>query len=218
MRGQCVYCGRKPETREHVPPRVFLNKPYPEQLPVVEACSDCNGGFSTHEEYLACLIECVISGSSVPEKIQNERIARILKERPSLKNRIEDARTEEDGTTVFAVELDRVRVIIEKIARGHALFEMNELLDDPVDFFANPLTTLSTEQRSDFEDIEPAALGVWPEVGSRAMQRLLVTDDAVHNGWIEVQKDRYRYSVSQIAGIEVRMVFSEYLACRVCWE
>jgi hypothetical protein len=27
--GQCIYCGGIPETREPVPLRVFLDKPYP---------------------------------------------------------------------------------------------------------------------------------------------------------------------------------------------
>ncbi len=218
MLDQCLYCGGTPETREHVPPRVFLDKPYPEQLPVVQACSNCNGDFSTHEEYLACLIGCVLAGSPVSEEIQRKKVAQILKERPSLAYRIENSRTDDNGAIVFAIEQDRVQKIVEKIARGHALFEVNELLGDPIAFFALPLTTFTAEQLNDFENIDHAVVDAWPEVGSRAMQRLLITDDTVHNGWIEVQRDRYRYSVSQRAGIEVRMVFSEYLACRVLWE
>ncbi len=43
--GQCVYCGAAPETKEHVPPKVFLDLPYPDNLFIVEACRKCNSGF-----------------------------------------------------------------------------------------------------------------------------------------------------------------------------
>lgn len=218
MLGQCIYCGGSPETREHVPPRVFLDIPYPANLPVVGACSECNGGFSPHEEYLACLIECVISGSADPDHVKRDKIARILKERPYLANRIHNARTDQDGMTIFSVEHDRVRLIVEKIARGHVLYEVNELVDEPVEFSVTPFTAFTDEERIDFEGFDQTGVDVWPEVGSRSMQRLLVADDTVFNGWIEVQPDRYRYAVSQPGGIEVRMVFSEYLACRVLWD
>jgi hypothetical protein len=31
----CVYCGNVTETRDHVPSRILLDEPYPENLPVV---------------------------------------------------------------------------------------------------------------------------------------------------------------------------------------
>lgn len=34
----CVFCRRETETRDHVPSRVLLDEPYPENLPVVPAC------------------------------------------------------------------------------------------------------------------------------------------------------------------------------------
>jgi hypothetical protein len=42
----CVYCGNAPDTDDHVPSKVLLDKPYPDQLPVVNACRSCNQGFS----------------------------------------------------------------------------------------------------------------------------------------------------------------------------
>jgi len=61
----CVYCGgAEPSTRDHVPPKVFLDEPYPPGLPVVGACEGCNLGFSLDEQYLACLIGCVMCGAA----------------------------------------------------------------------------------------------------------------------------------------------------------
>lgn len=60
LTGMCVYCGDQPDTRDHVPSKVFLNEPYPPELPVVAACKRCNESFSLDEQYLACFLDCVI--------------------------------------------------------------------------------------------------------------------------------------------------------------
>jgi len=72
---------------------------------------------------------------------------------------------------------------------------------------------MSNDEREDFEASAEAGLVGWPEVGSRAMQRLL-TDEQ----WLVVQKDRYRYRTAQDGRLWVRMVIREYLACRVAWH
>ena len=46
MTGMCVYCGGQPDTRDHVPSRVLLDDPLPDNLPVVDACRACNESFS----------------------------------------------------------------------------------------------------------------------------------------------------------------------------
>lgn len=66
----CAFCGGETESRDHVPSKVFLDKPYPEQLPVVPSCNDCNNGFSIDEEYLACLLESVKAGTTETNKIK----------------------------------------------------------------------------------------------------------------------------------------------------
>jgi len=38
--GVCAYCGQEKElTKDHVPPRSLLDKPFPENLWVVQLCS-----------------------------------------------------------------------------------------------------------------------------------------------------------------------------------
>lgn len=218
MVGRCIYCGGLPETREHVPSKVFLDQPFPDDLPVVEACEQCNNGFSLDEEYMACLIDCVISGSTDPSKVGRPKISKILARRPGIAERIASGRSGDSDGFVFSVETERVHSVVEKIARGHALFEMNELVDSPLEVWIRPLVTLENNDREVFEAIENASVGLWPEVGSRAMQRLVVDDSSFYGGWIHVQPDRYRYSIVQTPSLEVRMVFSEYLACRVVWD
>ena len=217
--GQCVYCGAAPETREHVPPKVFLDRPYPDNLPIVEACAKCNNGFSMDEEYMASLLDCIISGTVNPDLIQRENIKRTLKKRLSLALRLQNAMKKNDDGITFDVEFERIKNVVQKIAIGHVLFELNLLLSETPKVAFAPLSALSENQIHNFENIDFLTPEVWPEVGSRSMQRLIiVVDKAFDEGWITVQPDRYRYAVIQSERIEVRMVFSEYLACQVVWE
>jgi len=42
-RGLCAYCGQlKKLTADHVPPKLLLEQPFPRNLWVVPACTDCH--------------------------------------------------------------------------------------------------------------------------------------------------------------------------------
>jgi hypothetical protein len=185
--GWCVYCGGSEESREHVPSRVLLDEPYPTDLSVVPACRRCNSGFALDEEYFACLLECVLAGGVEPERFSRLKIARILRNKPELAVRLGKAKQVRDGGVVFNPEPDRVRNVLLKLARGHAAFELNEpQLDEPASIFVEPFENMSPEDRENFECAPETNL--WPEVGSRAMQRLLFTPGAAHGDWVEVQE------------------------------
>ena len=168
----CVYCGGTTESRDHVPSRVLLDEPYPENLPVVPACEVCNRGYSLDEQYFACLAKCARTGSI--EAVQRPKIVRILRENPALAERISLARSISGEKDVsFSVELARARSVVLKLARGHAAYEASETVrHEPSHILITPLTALEPAARKHFETIPASA--IWPEVGSRAMQRLIV--------------------------------------------
>jgi len=56
-----------------------------------------------------------------------------------------------------------------------------------------------------------------PEVGSRAMNRILTGQD-LDGGWITVQDGIYRYAVAQTGGMLKRPVPFEHFATEVYWE
>jgi hypothetical protein len=213
----CVYCGSSSKgTRDHVPSKVLIDKPFPDNLPVVGACQPCNSSFSRDEEYLACLVDCTLSGSVDPARPQRETVRNILRNRPAIQARLAAAKAENPDGTLFLPEMERVHNVVLKLARGHAAFELNEpQFDDPDSIAAIPLISLGPEQREAFET-SPAPAG-WPEVGSRAMQRLIEGHDMDAGGWITVQEGRYRFLASTGDGICIRIVLSEYLACEVIW-
>lgn len=97
-------------------------------------------------------------------------------------------------------------------------YELNEpQLDEPEFFSIKPLELMTNQERQTFER-DDQLVDVWPEVGSRAMNRLLIAGpDVFSEGWLVVQDGRYRYRVTQFDGNRVRMVFREYLGCEVAW-
>lgn len=217
--GLCVYCGTKPLTRDHVPSKVLLDEPFPENLPVVPACVTCNSRFSLDEEYVACLVECALTGSADLSSTSREKVGRILKGRPALASLIASSRHQDLwGHIVWEPDKARVQNVVLKLGRGHAAYECSEpQLDEPESISFVPLCAMSTEEQRWFET-PPFDRG-WPEIGSRAFHRSLIVDSEVFldNGWHIVQPGRYRYLVSHSGPIAVRLVLSEYLACEVVW-
>jgi hypothetical protein len=117
---------------------------------------------------------------------------------------------------LFSAEQQRVSSVITKLAQGHALFELHEPRPiDPDIVWAVPLSLLSDQERLAFENPENSA--VWPEVGSRAMQRL-VEGQGPYQPWIVVQPGMYRYLASPNSGTTVHIVIQEYLAGYAHWD
>lgn len=218
-KGFCVHCGGPSETLDHVPSKVLLDEPYPENLMAAPACRACNNDLSLDEEYLACLLECVIAGDTSPEKLHRAKIARILRENISLSARLQRTQTVDAGGPVWAVANERVNRVVLKLARCHAAFELNEpQLQEPSHLGVKPLPLMTEDERAAFES-DADAFDVWPEVGSRAMQRVLVAGtDTFDDGWLVVQEGNYRFRTSQANGLTVRIVLREYLGCEVVWD
>ncbi|MGD1084922.1 MAG: hypothetical protein ABSA47_09260 [Verrucomicrobiota bacterium] len=212
----CAFCGGETGTRDHCPPRVLLDEPYPENLPVVPACSACNSRVSADEEYLACLVSCVLAGSTDPSRIQRKKIRRILTDKPALRSRLEQARVTSEGLVSFRSEPHRVIAVIKKLAQGHALYELHEpCLGEPETIELKPLDLMADDERDQFE--HPARPWILPEVGSRAMQRVIIDEAGPNTPWIEVQEGTYRFHSSPVDRVSIRIVISEYLACHVHW-
>jgi hypothetical protein len=226
----CIYCGGSDNTRDHVPSRVFLDTPLPENLPVVGACLPCNNGFSKDEEYLACLVESTIAGTTDPALMRRPKVAEILRRAPPLRARLEAAKTIVDGRPAFAIESDRVRNVLVKLARGHVVFELSQpCRQEPRSVWWASLVSLTKEELDDFDACH--VVEMFGEVGSRSLQRAMVIQAALRipngvatalnmliNDWVDVQEGRYRYLATDEADVRVKIVIGEYLACQVVWD
>lgn len=213
LAGFCFSCNTEPTTRDHVPPKVFLDEPYPENLAVVGACRSCNEEASVDEEYVACLLEVAACGSA--GKLDRPKIPRILEERPALASRLREALTS-DGH--LAVEHERVRRVVAKLARGLWRYEVGEptgMLITEVGL--DLLATFGQERFDAFLTMSTPAL--LPEVGSRLMIKAIESlgEGSGLDPWQVVQPRRFAYAVDvgDEAGPSVKMIIRDTLAAEV---
>ena len=229
----CIHCGSglrpNESNQDHVPTRGLLNPPYPENLPVVEVCRQCNSGFSSDEEYLIAFLGSVLSGSTRPDPVRFPTASGILTHSPRLGNRIDQSQTVQrnfwgDVKVLWEPELDRIERVLVKNARGHVLYEIGEpMLEPPSHVSVCPIQAMTARQVEQFENV-PHGSG-WPEVGSRMMQRAFIihrpgdSQEVYLDSWQDVQDGVYRYAVSQEPEQTlVRIVLREYLVCEVGWD
>lgn len=199
-----------------MPPKAFLDKPFPTNLPVVGTCGPCNGGASIDEEYVACMVEAAACGSADPEHLERPRIRRALARNPALAARFEAAFDPETGA--IAAETDRIGRVLEKTARGLWAYELAEpALDMSAAVGFQPLHLLDTNTRAAFEQSQPPQ--IFAEVGSRMMIRQATSRDpadvSASTGWQLVQADRFRYAVEFDERSVVKLVLREYLAAEI---
>ncbi len=215
----CFHCSAEADTVDHAPPKVLLDKPYPSEMIVVPSCYDCNNSASLDESWLACVIECVVTGEVEPARVSRPAIAKMLAHSPALATAMGGIRSVDENGTTFNPDMDRVRRIVTKIARAHAAYELHEHFEhEPIAVDVFPLRLLSDDALHDFECLGGGGLAMWPGVGSRAMQRLVEGYPGDRPGWVVVQEGRYRYMAGIEDGHVVRMVLSEYLGCKVIWD
>lgn len=72
----CVYCGASATTRDHVPPKCILRKPFPELI-TVPACHDCNSALGPVDEQFRNTLSLML-GLDTPAKQEfwDQRVAR----------------------------------------------------------------------------------------------------------------------------------------------
>lgn len=215
LKGGCAYCGAPPRTRDHVPSRVLLDKPYPQDLPVVGACAKCNNGFSPHERAAACLVDCAAWGSITAPQLR-PKVKQILFGDPQLSARVEMALRA--GASTLS-EDESVIQIVAKLAKGHLAFMEYPTSDPPSTVRVVVRPDLSAAALRRFDDLPAPEL--FPEIGTRAFMGVLLElsgSSPMGAGWSVVQEGRYRYAVLLGGGpTVVRFVLSEYLFCEVSW-
>lgn len=227
----CLYCGAEANTREHVPSKILLMKPFPSNLPVMPACFDCNNSFSLDEEYFTCVLGCIIDETTDPELIKNSRVSKILKRKPALRNQIESSKKSDRGKVTFSLDNKRFENIIRKLAVGHAAFEFSLLFrEEPLKLTWRFLSSFTEEEKEQFCDFQVVDSIV--EIGSRNQQRLKVLEavlqspsgEAIKTGivineWVEVQPDIYKYHASFLnEKIIVKIVMFDFFACEVIFD
>lgn len=225
---ECIYCGQKAMTREHVPSKVFLIKPYPDHLSVVPACLKCNNSFSKDELFLSILIEMLKSKYYGQNYILSEEIRSRLLKNAKIVQDIERV-IENNNLGEFD---QRISKIIFKIALGHAVFELSEgycIKNGSIRYTF--FDRMSEEEVEEFSVPFIISDELLPEMGSRAYERirvLEVTYAAVKDpeqiikvpivllDWVEVQEAKYSYTSFRFEKeIVVKMIVNDFLYAEV---
>jgi hypothetical protein len=237
----CIHCNltiaNVAANRDHVPTQSLLSKGLREAgarydlreggpndyLPQVFICKKCNSGFSQDESYVLCVLHAVTAGSLYPDQQTHKEAANVLR---SNRHIVRLLKTLPDGqlnlfqdSVPFTIypDVDRIKRIIVKNARGHAYHEIGEpMLNEPNQVSFIPIQMMSESERDAFESI---GLGcdVWPEVGSRMMVQVIGGQNLV-GGWTTVEHGRYRYAVDWTVEVMVRTVIWDYLATETRWQ
>lgn len=209
----CCYCGGFADTVDHVPSKVFLDKPYPDNLPVVPCCKKCNEQFSLDEEYVAVLFECVRLQTFTPKQFKREKIRKIVNHNPAILQTVKETiHPLLDGHFSIDPENVRLKKVLTKLIAGHLRFEGLDqwFLHDALDIcFYQDIHTNDEFFRRFYSPINSDLL---PEVGSRALIAL-VENGYAGSPWFTVQPGRYEYSVAP-DNSEVRIIIHDFFGVR----
>lgn len=221
---ECIYCGAKADTREHIPSKVFLVKPYPDNLAIVPACFGCNNSFSYDELFLSILIEKLKYKYYGSQFAYTEETLARLNNNKKLEGEIEKAISRNN---INELE-ERIKRVLFKLAIGHAVYETSEgyCLKNVTVKYAF-LNNMSDEEIENF--CQPLIIDgqLFPEVGSRAYERIRVlevklsstndpnkhlTTQVLCLEWVEVQASKYIYTSYRFGDeIVVKLIINDFL-------
>ncbi len=206
----CIYCSAIPETRDHVPSKVFLDDPYPDNLPIVHICLKCNQKFSLDEEYVAILVDITKAKEFAPSYMMRDKVKKILNKKQALRRDILSAVLGKSSYE-FLSKSQRVMNVLVKLAKGHILYDQGlPQFEAPKNIEIGLLKNFSEKERMKFEEVFP--ISALPEVGSRALQSIVANGK---NAWREVQKGQYRYLTTPEC--LVRIVLGECVWAELVW-
>jgi len=221
---QCIYCGEEAKTREHIPSKAFLTKPYPDNLGIVPACFKCNNSFSKDEIFLSILIEKLKHRYYGRKYIITDEFARRVEKNRKIESEIDKAIDENKLDGFYK----RILNIIFKLSIGHAVFEVSEgycIKKRTIDF--SFLNQISKENLEEF--LLPFIISdeLLPEMGSRAYERIRVVDIELATvtdeeqklnvrmlmlDWVDVQISKYSYTSYRFGNeIIVKLIINEFL-------
>lgn len=228
----CIYCGGLSDTREHVPSKVFLNRPFPDDLPTLPACQKCNNGFSADELYTNTYIECT---KSIYENGNLDSIEIESNDRKEIK----EAKQAVKSSYIIGCfkEDDRIIRILYKLALGHIAYELFECYNiecynNGIDVSIKYVFKYSIDKESwlSLDTIELLDDEFLPEVGSRSFRNIFVLESAIKSidkknsavvqnivmMWSDIQKGTYKYiALFRKKETIVKMIIRDFLYAEV---
>ncbi|MCL2762485.1 MAG: hypothetical protein FWD36_04665 [Treponema sp.] len=210
----CSYCGNRPDTRDHVPSKILLDKPFPENLPVVPCCLECNNKFSVDEEYVSCIFECIIKNICEIKNIKNIRIRNIFERKITLYKKVKELFSNNDIQQILYQEKERINNVLVKLSKGHYKYEFGEpMFNSPDIINTNILKYMKDDDLNKYFSFIKE--NIFPEIWSRSFINFYQKELF---WWIEVQENVYLYLVYRDGDKSiVKIIIMDYFAFEIIW-
>lgn len=116
---RCIFCGRNAgTTKDHVPPKSLLRKPYPADLLTVPSCGACNNGFSKNEEYFRLIVVGLMCHTPEAEQLFDGSMSRSMNRNTNMEELMFGALQPAGTAVILDADYSRIFRIADKIARG----------------------------------------------------------------------------------------------------
>lgn len=209
----CYYCGNYADTRDHIPPKVLLDSPYPNDLESIPCCWQCNNRFSKDEEYAAVLIECIKQQSTNIKDLNRPKVQEIINHSPYLLNSVcKSIEYDLFGHMYISTNDSRFRNVLLKLIKAHLRNENGLFLSDElIKIEITTLDKMNSEQLNRF--LMPQKIHILPDVGSKALYSMLVSNNIAYNNWHIYQDNTYMYYVSTDSKM-VKIIIQNFLVIK----
>lgn len=176
----CVYCGTPSDTKDHVPPKCFLVKPYPPKLnlPTLPSCRKCNGSLGRDQEYFLAVLAQISEAPSLTKELEEGgKLDAMLTRNHGLADRItKQLYADEHGGVSIAPEMGRVTRVLTSLATG-LYYKRYGVVADP------------TSMRLIAAGPEQLVLG--------GLVGVLYSERFVAKRWLCLQKDVFEYILAR---------------------
>jgi hypothetical protein len=110
----CIYCNRAvADTVDHIPPKLLLAQPYPDNLLTVPSCSKCNSSFQKDDEYTRVIASTDLRNAKHQAvKVNMPAILRSL-QRPEAQGFSQYLASRATPTTVLGVDGNPLGQVVE---------------------------------------------------------------------------------------------------------
>ncbi len=233
----CVYCGEKSDTREHSPSKVFLEKPYPEDLPVLPACRKCNNGFSDDELYTEIYIDSLKYLSGYSQNLREQNLERIKKNSAFLDAQSDLSKYYNGEKISINQKIER---ILTKLAICHMVYELSEgygtdnCQTHPKLISYSFLFDMSKTEIDNFDGFVFMDNKKLPIIGSRVFDKIYVLEPVLNcwdgsetkklqipiMNWTDIQEHNYKY-ISWLENddtFRVKIVIHDFLFAEIVFD